>query len=336
MSNISLRKKANQERKMRQSGVVAKTLTTLAKHKRKTFDLVLGEKLSRGQNVGIYKPEGLDEMYARKNLCLKVFNDESEIWGHPRGVGRSPIEESTKVQNLMAMRGLAPKIYDIIEIGGKTAQVTDYLTGEMKVVPISDERFHFDGNEKKFAENFIDGKFVDFQGTVFKDYKASKIEATLKAFKGVKSKGAPDGAYQSTKYFRGLRDTEERLARFDFKEFEGKTVLDIGCSNGVMSQEAIKLGAKRVVGLDRPQVVEVAEEMAIYDGFFNIDFFGLELDSTTYPKLFELTGIIKFDIHLFLAMENWIGWPEWVKNCDRLYYEGHGARRPYKVYNYKK
>ena len=334
MSNISLRKKANLERKMKQAGVVAKTLTTLSKHKRKVIDLELGEKLSRGQNIGIYRPKGLDEMYARKNLCLKVFNDEAEIWGHPRGVGRSSIEESTKVQNLMAMRGLAPKVYDIVEIGGKTAQVTDYLTGEMGAVPISDDRFHFDPWEIKFSENFIHGKLVDFQGTVFKNYKGEKIEAVDRACKGVKSKGAPDGAYQSTKYFRGLRDTEERLARFDFKEFEGKTVLDIGCSNGVMSQEAIKLGAKRVVGLDRPQVVEIAEEMAIYDGYFNIDFYGVDLDTLDRVSLYQKTGIRKFDIHLFLAMENWVGWPEWAKNCNTLYYEGHGAKRPYKVYNY--
>ena len=110
---MDLRKKANRERKMREAGVIAKTMTRASKKEWKTLDLKLGEELGRGQNLGVFRPKGLDEMYSRKNLCLKVFKNEADIWGHPNGVGRSPILESTKVQNLMAMRGMAPKVYDI-------------------------------------------------------------------------------------------------------------------------------------------------------------------------------------------------------------------------------
>ena len=334
MSNIDLRKRANRERKMNQTGVKVKTEALSVKVAKKDIKMVLGKSLARGQCVDVYKPKTLNRLYGRKNLCLKVFKLSTDLWGHPRGVGVSPIIESTMVQNLMAIKGLAPRVYDVIKVNGKTAQVTEFIKGPVGVVEIKDDRFHIDQNETGTDYNFIGGKLVDWQGSIFKDFKKYKRDLINRAVKGTVCKGAGNGAYQSTNYFPGLRDTKERLKKYPFVEFKGKTILDIGCNYGMISREAERLGAKRVVGLDWPQVIDITRELAILDGHFNLDFHGVDLKKLDKASLAELTGISKFDIHLFLALENWIGKPDWVKNCKLLYYEGHGAVRPFRVYEY--
>jgi len=334
MSNIAFRKKAARERRMRQAGVVAKKSFKGLAFKPKKLKIKLGKEIARGQNLGVFRSGSLGKIYSRKNLCLKVFKESDAVWGHPRGVGQSLILESTIVQNLMALRGLAPRVFDLVKVDGKTAQVTEYITGKKGVVPISDPRFRFDPNEIGFEENFIGGKFVDFQGTIFKDFKAYRKELVDRAVKGTNDRGSSGGAYQTSRYFKGLRDTKKRLAKFKFSGFKGKNVLDIGCNYGMFSQEAVRLGAKRVVGIDWPGIIRITQELAILDGFFNIDFYGLDIKNLSFSAFQELTGIYRFDIHLFLAMENWVGWPGWVKKCDTLYYEGHGAERPFKVFQY--
>jgi len=115
------------------------------------------------------------------------------------------------VQNLMAIKGLAPRVYDVIKVNGKTAQVTEFIKGPVGVVEIKDDRFHIDQGETKTDYNFIGGKLVDWQGSIFKDFKKYKRDLINRAVKGTVCKGAGNGAYQSTNYFPGLRDTKERL-----------------------------------------------------------------------------------------------------------------------------
>jgi len=96
-------------------------------------------------------------------------------------------------------------------------------------------------------------------------------------------------------------------------------------------RKAHDLGAKRVVGLDLPHISEIGAQLAILDGYYNFDFHGADIKTITQKELIKLTGVPKFDIHLFLAMENWVGWPKWVKNCKVLYFEGHGVEREVRV-----
>ncbi len=331
MSNMDLLKKQALEQRLKASGVVVQPEFEGISYKIHDVNLVLGEKIARGQCSELYRPAGLNERYGRKNLCLKVFILSTTEWGHPRGVGVSNIVESSMVQNLLAFRGLAPRVYDIIRVGGRTAQVLEFVEGAPGVVPVVDDRFTIDPVEVKNPDNFVAGKLVDLQGTVFKDFKAYKKALLERAARGVVARGAGASAYESTPYFQATRDTAERLKKYNFQGFEGKTVLDIGCNYGMFSREAHKLGAKRVVGLDWPAIVAISRELAILDGYFNLDFIGVDLRSITPAFLKGQTGIDRFDIHLFLAMEMWIGWPDWVKNCSTMYYEGHGVDRPFEV-----
>lgn len=303
--------------------------------KLREISLELGEKKGRGQNTEIFLAEGLDELYGRENLCLKIFKNSGDVWGYHGVMGQSVILESTVVQNLMALRGLAPRVYETVRINEKTAQVTDYLEGDGGIPKISDPRFKFVEHELDKKWNFVAGKMVDFQGAIFRnfpEYKKSVIELakTKTSFPRTERQ-----LYQSTEYHEAKRGTKGRLSRYKFPSFEGKTVFDIGCNLGMMMREAYDLGAKRVVGIDWPDMVEVSRELAILDGYFNLDFFGGDIKRLTWETIQQMTMIERFDVHFFLAMEMWVGWPEWVKNCDTLYYEGHGHVRPFEVFQYK-
>lgn len=335
MSNIDLRKKAAREERMRTVDHVAKSTYKRGDMKLRKLELILGEKIGRGQNVVVYLVPGLDEFYGREGLCLKLFKNSKTIWGYSGPLGQSTIAESTIVQNLMAIRGLAPRVYDLVEVDGKTAQVTDRITGNEKPVLIRDDRFKFIEHELKQKHNFLGGKLLDFQGAIFKDFHSVKKSLIDKAHSLTSFPRTERRLYQTTDYCDGKRNTKSRLSRYKFPSFKGKTIFDIGCNLGMLMREASKKKAKRVVGIDWPDMVDVSRELAILDGYFNLDFAGGNLKNLSWPEIQEKTGIDRFDIHFFFAMEMWIGWPKWAKNCDTLYYEGHGKIRPFEVMNFK-
>ena len=333
MSNIDLLKKAVRERRMRSFDHVAKSTYKQADMRLRKIKLALGEMVTHGQNVAIFKPAKLNKLYGRKNLCLKVFTRSKTIWGERGVFGQSTIAESTIVQNLMAIRGLAPRVYDLVKIDGKTAQVTDFLKKKGKRVKIEDDRFKFIQHEIVAPHNSRDGKLVDFQGAIFKDFHAVKKSLIDKAHTLTSFPRTTRRLYQTTDYCDGKRNTKARLSRYKLPSFKGKTVFDIGCNLGMMMRAAHDRGALRVVGIDWADMVEVSRELAILDGYFNLDFVGGDLKKLTWEQIQALTGIKRFNAHFFFAMEMWIKWPGWVRDCDTLYYEGHGKVRPYEVFD---
>lgn len=66
-------------------------------------------------------------------------------------------------------------------------------------------------------------------------------------------------------YFRYQleRSNLEFFQRIGYKEFKGKTVLDVGCGHGALSIEMARLGAKRVVGvdIDKPLIEEAVKTL---------------------------------------------------------------------------
>ena len=331
---MDLRKKAAAENRARNADHIAKSSYKRADMKLRKLKLTLGNLIGRGQNVEVFEVNGLSKFYGRKNLCLKVFKNSKMKWGYPGPLGQSTIAESTIVQNLMAIRGLAPRVYDLVEVDGRVAQVTDFLKNEGKMAEIKDDRFKFIDQETNKPHNVFDGKLVDFQGAIFKDFSATKKELINKAHSLTSFPRTERQLYQTTNYCGGKRNTKSRLSRYKFPSFKGKTVFDVGCNFGMMMRAASDKKAKRVVGIDWPNMVEISRQLAIIDGYFNLDFVGGDLKKLTLEQIQELTGIKRFDIHFFFAMEMWIGWPKWVKNCDTLYYEGHGVVRPFEVFEY--
>lgn len=307
----------------------------ILKPKLRVLKIALGKCLVHSTNTEIYRPKSLGLIYGRKNLCLKVFWRSRSMWGYAGAGGLSTIYESTIAQNLLAMKGICPRVYDLVSVNGKTAQVTDYLQGKKKIPEFKDGRFDFYKDDWAREHNYLGGKMFDLQDTRLKNYSNYKNYVIDELVKRNGAHGHTYNLYQSTGYNGGLRDTKERLKKYQFKNFTNKSVLDIGCSNGMMCRAAYDLGAKRVVGIDWPDMAELAQELAILDGYFNIDFYGADIRTLDLSSLQKMTTIKRFNIHLFLAMEAHVGLPEWLRNCDVLYYEGHGRNRVFKVEHIK-
>ena len=329
MSNVDLVRKAANMRRHEFRIKIEKDGFVPPKFEYKKVKIKLGDIVSRGQCVDLYRPPALNRMYGRKNLCLKVFKEGVKYWGRNEIMGVSLISESTMVQNLMAIRGLAPRVYDVIEVNGKLAQVTDFLEGKPTTNNITDDRFKFHIAEVTQPHNQIDGKLVDFQGAVFRNFKEYKCQLLEKANNSTQYPKGAGGLYQSTPYHGGKRNTNKRLELYEFHDFKNKVVLDVGCNLGMMCRAAFKNGAKRVVGFDWPDLVSVSRELAISDGYFNLDFYGVDLRHMDWKKIVEMSGIDKYDIILFLAMEQSLGKPSWLSKCETLLFEGHGVKRPF-------
>lgn len=297
------------------------------------LDLKLGKPVEGNEKTKIYLDDKLNEFYGRKGICLKVFFKYKAVWGYEGAGGISTILESTIAQNLLAIKGLAGRVYDLVSIDGFTAQVTDYLTGSPGSKEIIDDRFEFYKDDISRDHNWRGGKLIDFQGTRLKDFSSYKNSLIKKTIKINREHGHSNDLYQSTDYHTGIRNTKERIKKYQFADFGKKIVLDIGCSNGMMCREAFNLGAKRVVGLDWPDMAVCARELAILDGYYNLDFYGIDLKTAKWEDIVKLTGISNYDIFLFLAMKAHIGEPEWLQKCKTIYFEGHGANREFYIKN---
>jgi len=331
MSNVDLARRAAKIRRYGGVSEMPKKSFEPPKREPKKLQIKLGKKVGRGQNVDVFLADRLESIYDRKKLCLKVFKNSNDQWGHDDIVGKSSILECTMIQNLLAMRGLAPRVYDLVIANGKTAQVTDYLEGHNKVVPFEDERFIFRKSEIMQDHQFISGKLVDFQGTVFRDFKKYKERVLKECVASQQPQSGGGKIYQSTNYIDGWRNTGERLKKFEGIDFKNKRVLDLGCNTGMLCRYAFDRGAVRVVGIDLPNVAEATKKLAVLDGYFNLDFYGANLRQTDWVKIVNLTKLRRFDIFLFLAVQNHIGKPDWLNKCDTLVYEGHGEVRPFSI-----
>jgi len=284
--------------------------------------------------------------FDRDKICLKVMREKSDdiekAWWGPSNENGSLLLEATKIQNIYWINDLAPRVYGIIRVNDYWAHVTDYLGkfGEeneiqqhaepskeimSKIETIATENrikiYYHDWRVK----NEMDGKWIDFQSFRFKD---DYEDVLRKEVDGV-CNWHPPGSYQEFPEIelKGRRDNEHRIKALglDKIDFEGKTVLDIGCSAGAFCNYAEEQGAKRVVGLELPERADTARKLSNFLGYFNIDYYGVDLKKATHKTISDMVGIDKFDIVLFLSMGMHIGYPSFVKKFvkDLLIYEGN-------------
>ena len=298
----------------------------------------------------------LDGMYGRKNLTLKVFKGEIEpldqfVWGGRTERDSQTLLECTKIQNLAAIYGLAPRVYEIVmtEFRGKKclAQVTDFAMGEFArtdternevLKRLKEVLAHYgirpttiDPNQS----NIISGKYLDFQSYKINDQEVFKKRIVERA-NTITDWGSKTGiSYQDVDglEFEGQRNTKRRIGilKMDEVDFKGKTVLDIGCSTGSFCRYASKRGAKRVVGVDIGDVPTTATEISIYFDEFNTDFYSFRFHKDSqgdYDRLRFVTGLDFFDIVFFLSVHQQVGYPtKYMKDLckETLFLEGHSA-----------
>lgn len=289
----------------------------------------------------------LAERFGRDGLCLKIFRgklalDEANPLRTFRWA-RVHLPDATRIQNLIALEGRAPRVLAIVLVNSKwIAQVVEFVAAqhhnsrqeiieslqpEMEILleKYGIRQIMGSGTGDFGTLNFRAGKCLDFGNYRFRDrekYKLSLIERICGegATKCMQYQGIPElgiGGWRGTK--RRIQQME--LDKIDFK---GKTVLDLCCNVGAFSREAFDRGAKRVVGVDRGRA-KVAAEISNWLGYWNLDFLKLKLPQQV-QEIKALSSLSSFDIVFAFSTAGHVrGYAKWIADFtdEVLLLEGH-------------
>jgi len=94
--------------------------------------------------------------------------------------------------------------------------------------------------------------------------------------------------------------TDKRIKMIPWKLIENKTILDLGCNNGMLSIEAAKRGALSVLGVERSKAALMARETIVHEKLENIQIWQIDIESSEFIN-FTTTN---FNIIFFCAMLN--------------------------------
>ena len=296
----------------------------------------------------------LQAHYGRPGLCLKVnkqSDDEAWEWSNPY--------ELAMLQNIGAIHGVAPRVYDVFELRkGQQAMVMDWardqvypsFEGVLRLLKLIDRYYigthkvaHTHNRKPKWdivpSVNWAGDWFLDWGGFYLidpEDYR-NEIVASLKVHIATQLKGQPaETTYQSLPELgiHGDRDTAHRLdvMGWDNLEWQGKDVLDIGCNLGAFTIEAAKRGARRAVGADLPFIAEPMRHAANWLHRWNVDFVNARLPKRN-SALATRANLSGFDVVLALSICQHVGgYAPWiaglVKPGGLLILETHGDESP--------
>ena len=293
--------------------------------------------------------DDLGNIYHRKNLCLKIFKNpyrhhiemKDVLWGMRDNKFRENLIECTKIQNLLAFQGLSPRVYDLIFLEFDkykyATQVTDYISSKT-YCEIRQDVIHNQNKKildyckevgiKPFdignGKNMRNGLFVDTQEFEFFDYKEGLKKRVIT---GLAYGGDTDRPYQSVEELgiigKRINSEREKLLQIPKGLPNDFTVLDFGCNGGYFMRKAFDAGASYGVGVDVSRVIESAQELNNYLGYFNMEFMD------TIPD-------IKFDLLLLLSSFSYIKPEEIFPKAKVALIEGHCLNNEHTEDHYKK
>lgn len=151
----------------------------------------------------------------------------------------------------------------------------------------------------------------------------------------IKTQGQGDRTvqYQSLGNLKGRRDMEHRASVMQLpNDFEGKSVLDIGCNLGAVCIHAASKNAGRVVGIDIHQkTIDIATEYAKHMELNNIEYYVANIDDGL-ENLKSKIGDEKFDYIFVLSVMNNVDRKSLIQIIkyfckDTLYLEGHSKQK---------
>lgn len=280
-------------------------------------------------------------LFGRKNeprLLVKIFHYpiygksiEDYLWDKCFGAKEldrvgGKLLDALKVQNWFSFIGKAPRVYGIFLVRSKVGTTHPAVLmencgdGEPKDV----NKKVYEEIQKICQENKIippygdlgtknnvaGGRWVDWQAARFtKEYEKELV----KRFEEQTKFG--NSYYQTIEELGadGIRKTETRLKDLGLEdlEFEGKTVIDVGCSGGAFLNYADSKGASYCLGLDWERVVDGAREVSNYLGHFNVDYQKASLHEDVSPIAKQKKP---FDIVIYTSMITHTGVPSYLHN----------------------
>jgi 2-polyprenyl-3-methyl-5-hydroxy-6-metoxy-1,4-benzoquinol methylase len=136
--------------------------------------------------------------------------------------------------------------------------------------------------------------------------------------------------YQAIGDLKGTRKTEFRYKFMNLPEdFEGKSVLDIGCNLGAMSYMAKQRGAGRVVGIDYNTTLLETSSSIFKRHNYDISLIGYDLNTQGFEPLVKILREEKFDYIFALSIYHHVDdkkvlWNIINNYCsDICWFEGH-------------
>lgn len=263
------------------------------------------------------------------DVCIKVFVA-------PQFQGKTGnFETSVLCNTYFGQLGIAPRVFQVATVYGFLAIVTEYI----KPVAMTDEEidrvrraiinesykvewvYPYMTDMAK-SDSYRDGKFVDFHGFTINHKKIGEWlyeEIAQRTHWGRKDNNRPF-SYQDYGDVTGKRRVSSRAIDlgFDRIDFQGKTVVDIGCNLGMMTIECLNRGATHATGFDLEPLAYIAQ------------LYHLTVPGSTpviIPRDMKKYGLPNTvsDVVLFLAMRQSLGLPSQLPAITKevLVYEGH-------------
>lgn len=124
--------------------------------------------------------------------------------------------------------------------------------------------------------------------------------------------------YEKGKYIGTGRGTSRfRLIRW--YAIKGASVLDLGCSNGMLAIESKRQGASRVVGVDEGSWIRTLRQ-DMKEENLDVDFWEMDIESPEFKRFCP-----KFDVIFYCALlghlKDPIGMLHWIdEHCNKLLY----------------
>jgi len=147
--------------------------------------------------------------------------------------------------------------------------------------------------------------------------------------------------YQAIGDMEGFRSTDYRC---DFmglpSDFEGKSVLDIGCNLGAMCYASKQRGAGRVVGIDKASTLIDASSEIFDSHGYDISLINYDMNKRGVKPLLEILGEEKFDYVFALSIYHHVKdkkvlWDIINHYCrDACWFEGHKRNKKEDIEKY--
>lgn len=274
------------------------------------------------------------------------------------------VREKMIAGNLLSMYGVVPRSYDIVKLRSGDliifGMIVQHIDGDIVTgdpgfrfiehlgrvlngagITILGSWSHKDFQPPTFGNNIVANSsgsyYVDIQKFRISSHDNLRQDLThaiqnLTHFGDSRLFRPERYAYQSVPDMgiQGKRDSLSRISNIQTflerndVELRDCSILDVGCNLGIFIICALYSGAQWCVGLDTPEITQVARRFIFERGFSRFDLIGCDLRERSIAHLLPS---LYYDLVLYMSIEKHIGFPIWLNELTFRYllYEGHAG-----------